>query len=134
MQPNELVSLLKKHNLKNTKVRREILAVFSHAERPIDAIYLTENIKVNKSSIYRELKVLLDKGIILEIEFGDGKKRYEFSSLKHHHHLICTNCKSVEDVTLNQDLWLEEKSIEEKTSFKIERHNLEFFGLCANCK
>jgi Fe2+ or Zn2+ uptake regulation protein len=126
--------LLKEHNLKNTKVRRDLFQIFSKAGHPIDAVELTESLKVNKTSIYRELKVLLAKGLILEIDFGDGKKRYELSSLDHHHHLVCTSCKSVSDVQLSKDLSAEEELIEKEKSFKVQRHNLEFFGLCANCQ
>ena len=56
---------------------------------------------VNKTTICRELDFLMGKGLIKEIEFGEGKKRYEIDSgSDHHHHLICLNCKKVEDVDL----------------------------------
>jgi Fe2+ or Zn2+ uptake regulation protein len=134
MKQFHLSELFKKHNLKNTKVRRDVFEIFANTNHPIDAVELTECIKVNKTSIYRELKVLLAKGLILEIDFGDGKKRYELSSLDHHHHLVCTGCKSVSDVQLSKDLSAEEELIEKEKSFKVQRHNLEFFGLCANCQ
>lgn len=116
--------------LKNTKVRQQILGILDH---PVDAIELTKELGVNKTSTYRELKVLITKGIVSEIEFGDGKKRYELTSLGHHHHLICTGCKSVSDITLESDLEKVEKQIEKEKSFKVVRHNLEFFGLCSKC-
>ncbi len=134
MKQASVDKLLKESNLKNTKVRREIFQIFGDTDNPIDALEFTEKIKVNKTSIYRELKILLAKGLILEIDFGDGKKRYELSSLDHHHHLICTSCKSVSDVQLKQDLSSEEERIEKEESFKVQRHNLEFFGLCAGCR
>lgn len=134
MNQINLTELLNNNNLKNTKVRREIFKMFANTGHPIDAVELTESINVNKTSIYRELKVLLAKGLILEIDFGDGRKRYELSSLEHHHHLVCTGCKSVSDVRLSKDLSAEEELIEKEKSFKVQRHNLEFFGLCANCR
>jgi len=125
---------LKELSLKNTKVRREIFQILSKASNPIDAPYLVEHIKVNKSSIYRELKVLVSKGVVIEIDFGEGKKRYDLATVNHHHHLVCTSCKSISEMKLKQDLDNIEKEIEKDTSFKVQRHNLEFFGLCANCR
>lgn len=130
----DFAGLLTKHKLKNTKVRKEIFQIFSKNGHPIDAFEITKSIKVNKTSVYRELKVLLGKGLILETDFGDGKKRYELASLEHHHHLICTKCKSVADIELTDDLSSVEKLIQKEKSFKVQRHNLEFFGLCVNCK
>lgn len=123
-------TLFRDLGLKNTKVRQQILGILDH---PVDAIELTKKLGVNKTSTYRELKVLITKGIVSEIEFGDGKKRYELTSLGHHHHIICTNCKSVGDITLESDLEKAEKQIEKEKSFKVLRHNLEFFGLCSKC-
>ncbi len=131
MPKNQILLSLKSLGLRNTKLRTELLQALNH---PVDAIELTNLFGVNKTSIYREIKALLKKGLITEVEFGDGKKRYELTSLGHHHHLICTGCHSVSDITLENDLEKAEKQIEKEKSFKVMRHNLEFFGLCINCK
>lgn len=133
MTPRSTESSLKQLGLKNTRIRQQILKIFSLSREPVDALYLTEKVNANKTSIYRELQTLLSKHIISEIDFGEGKKRYELSSLDHHHHLICINCKSIKDINLSEDLGNQEKVIEKTTSFKVFRHHLEFFGLCSDC-
>lgn len=116
------------------QVREKIIELMEASSQPVDAVFLTEKIGVNKTSVYRELQNLITHGEICEAEFGDGKKRYELASLDHHHHLVCTNCKSVADVKLQQDLDAEERRIEQSTGFKVERHSLEFFGKCSDCR
>lgn len=99
---------------------------------PLDANTLVSKLKVNKTTVYRQIdKLILDEKIV-EIELGDGKKRYEINGSNHHHHLICDKCGKLEDITLNENVILNEVS--KKSMFKVKRHNLEFFGLCVDCK
>ncbi|MFA6405886.1 MAG: Fur family transcriptional regulator [Candidatus Paceibacterota bacterium] len=122
--------ILKELGLKTTKVRLQILKKLKH---PIDAIELTRLLKVNKTSVYRELKQLISKGLVEEIEFGDGKKRYELSSLGHHHHLFCLNCHKVEDVVIDEKL-INQSLLVKSPNFMVVKHNLEFFGYCQSCQ
>lgn len=137
--PDKIIAKLKAGGYRITPAREQIVEIFINSSTPISAMDLIESfkvlkLKVNKTTIYRELDFLITKGLIKEIEFGEGKKRYELDTQHHHHHVVCLNCKKVEDVDLETDLTLEEKRIEKKTGFKIESHSLEFFGLCKNCR
>lgn len=134
----DIIAKLKSEGHRITPIRTKILEIFDGLQSPISAPDLLESIKsfndgVNKTTIYRELDFLQSKNLINEVEFGDGKKRYELND-GHHHHLICLNCKKIEDVDLKTDLSEEEKNIEKQTGFKIQNHSLEFFGLCKNCQ
>lgn len=133
MTSEEISILLKRKGLKNTKVRKNCLDFFSTATGPADATVLIELLGVNKTTIYRELATLVDAKILTEIDFGDGKKRYELSSLSHHHHLICVKCKSVSEYTVKTDLSKEEAQIKKEYSFIVQKHMLEFFGICKAC-
>lgn len=135
-----LTSALRMQGHKITKNRTAILEFLSNQEKPISAEEILKHIQdehqaVNKTTIYRELFFLLENNFIKEIEFGDGKKRYEIAiNRPHHHHIICVNCKKVEDIPLEQELEAQESLIERTTGYKLTSHMLEFFGLCSNCK
>ncbi len=109
------------------KTRSKIIEILNKSNSPISALDLLTKIKVNKTTIYRELNFLVDSGLVKEVDFGDRKKRYELKDRKHHHHLVCLNCKRVTDVNIKE-------SFNTPKDFKVIRHNLEFFGLCANCQ
>lgn len=127
---------LKRRGLRQSRIRKILVNIFTNSSQPISAVDLLEKNKVsaNKTTIYRELYTLVSQKILREIDFGDGIKRYELSGDTHHHHLICTNCKKIEDVDLKTDLDKEEQRVEKETGFKIKSHSLEFFGLCKNCQ
>jgi Fe2+ or Zn2+ uptake regulation protein len=126
-------SLLRDKHLKSTRIRNQCIDLLSRATGPLDAIELTKKIQANKTTIYRELATLIKSDIIIEIDFGDGKKRYELASRDHHHHLICSSCKSVSEYKVHTDLSNEEKSIQKTHGFIVKKHSLEFFGTCKQC-
>lgn len=135
---SQIVDQLRTEGHRITPIRGRILELLSQSKAPVSAPDLIESFKssgvnVNKTTIYRELEFLLQKQLVNEVEFGDGKKRYEIDN-GHHHHIVCLNCGKVEDVSLDADLSIEEKKIEKETGFKIKSHSLEFFGYCKDCK
>jgi Fe2+ or Zn2+ uptake regulation protein len=122
-----------------TPARRALFKIFSDTSIPLTAIKLIsilsdKNIKVNKTTVYRELEFLSNHGYINEVIINSGKKYYESTEAKHHHHLICNLCGVISDVVLENDLGEEEERFERENNFKIQKHSLEFFGLCADCR
>lgn len=134
-----LKSALRTQGHKITKNRISILEYLSSKTEPVSADMILEHIlnehqSVNKTTVYRELIFLLEKNFIREVEFGDGKKRYEIVlNRPHHHHIICVQCGRVEDIPLEHEFEHLGSSIEDLTRYKLTSHMLEFFGLCANC-
>lgn len=135
----EIIQQFKKKGYRITQSRDAILDIFSKSKKPLAAdeiedILTSKKVDVNTTTIYREIEFLLKEEIIKQIDFRDKKKRYEFSYLPHHHHLVCENCDAIQDVTLNNILHKEEKRISKENSFKIMDHSLEFYGLCKKCQ
>ncbi|BAF60056.1 MAG: transcriptional repressor [Pelotomaculum sp.] len=88
------------------------------------------------ATVYRALELFQEFDIIHAIDFGDGRKRYEFGSGKgkihHHHHLICTKCGGITEV--NEDLLEDlENRVSRQHHFTITDHQLKIFGICRQC-
>lgn len=137
--PKKILAGLLAQGYKKTGVRQALIERLCALKQPLDAAALLaflkkKNLSVNKTTVYREVRFLLERGVIAAIDFGDGKKRYEIAGLPHHHHLVCTGCGAIQDVAAERDLAALEKKIEKETSFIIRNHNLEFFGLCRACR
>lgn len=136
---NQIIATLRDKGFKITKIRSGIVERFMNSKVPLSAndlieYFHTQEIKVNKTTIYRELTFLLSENFIKEIEFGEGQKRYELEDFKHHHHLICLNCRKVQDIELKTDLEKEESRFLKQNQFKVINHSLEFFGYCKDCR
>lgn len=118
-----------------TKPRKAIFHALTNFEKPvtIKEIYHFLKNSIDLASIYRTLDLMKQSAVVNEIEFGDGKKRYELVTGKnHHHHLVCENCGDVTDIEMKEEQLL--NKIKTKNDFRIKRHELEFFGLCQNCQ
>jgi len=122
-----------------TPARRGLIQIFSETKNPlsvseIKSLLALKGININKTTVYRELSFLLQSNLIQEVYLDARKVFYESCSLGHHHHFVCKNCGELEDVFLGKELKDLEKKLEKEKGFKIKKHSLEFFGLCANCK
>jgi len=122
---------------RKTVTREAILSCITEAHAPlaIDDIKRTlrkKHCSVDEATIYRTIKAFVANGILQQIDFQEGRFRYEMANLPHHHHLICEKCGSIESVFLREDSLLKQFRI--KTKFKVTRHSLEFFGLCHTCQ
>lgn len=129
---------LKDSGYKMTRYREALLELFSVERYPLSVPdildYLAQKgMEPNKTTVYRELDFLMKEGVVVEIEFGDGKKRYERADLPHHHHLICRVCKRVVDVELDVDIHSVEERIGNEHGFVDVEHVIEFFGVCDEC-
>ena len=122
---------------RKTSSRDAILSCIKNSRTPlsiddIKKILQKKQIQIDEATIYRTMKTFVEKGELQQIDFQEGKFRYESASLPHHHHVVCEKCGAVEDVPVKEDLL--EKQLRIKTKFKVMRHSLEFFGLCNRCQ
>ncbi|MCX5765893.1 MAG: Fur family transcriptional regulator [Gemmatimonadetes bacterium] len=90
--------------------------------------------RVGTATIYRTLDVLVESGLVVERDFGEGFKRFEPArDIPHHEHLLCTSCGHVEEF---QDERLERMTtlVAESRGFARQRHRLVIYGVCRDCQ
>lgn len=122
-----------------TKARRSILGIFMASDSPLSVAELLSSlmqmkINVNRTTVYREIDFLRERNLIREVQIGDRLRRYEFQRDDHHHHIICLTCKKVECIELDRCMETEEAAVSKKSSFRVIRHSLKFYGICAQCQ
>ncbi|MEW5822595.1 MAG: transcriptional repressor, partial [Cyanobacteriota bacterium] len=83
-------------------------------------------------TVYRNLEMLCDQGIIQKVETSSFQKRFD-SIIEQHYHLHCTKCGKLEDSYLPLITGLEEEA-KKICNYDITGHNIEFFGICPDCK
>jgi Fur family ferric uptake transcriptional regulator len=136
----DLVASIRERGFRITKIRQEMLTIFSRSKQPLSAqeilaILSPKHPTVNKTTIYRELEFLVKNSVVAELDILDGMKRYELlESGHHHHHLVCKECRDIQCVEVpHHDLDALESRIQKSHNFKVTSHVLEFFGLCKKC-
>jgi Fe2+ or Zn2+ uptake regulation protein len=134
----EILRDLKQKGYRYSLAREAILDSITESKTPlsyfdIHGLLSKKKLRVNKTTVYRELAFLKEQKLIKELQFNDGVKYYELTPNNHHHHIICNNCETIDHVDLEKDLEKQEQSIFENTKFKVLSHSLEFYGLCKTC-
>ena len=125
-------------NLRATPARMHLMYLLETSDKPLDVQamidYLKEkNIETDPATVFRIVNTFTEKGLTKQIQFQEGKFRYELASKAEHHHLVCTRCGQIQDISdCNIDVL--ENHIEMKKKFKVTSHALEFFGICADCQ
>ena len=88
---------------------------------------------VGLATVYRTLQNLAGNGTVDVLRTDDGEAIYRScATSKHHHHLVCRNCGhtvEVEGPTVEQ--WAD--SVAAHHGFTEATHQIEIFGLCAQC-
>ena len=124
-----------------TANRRAIVDVLADAGGPLSLPQILDRrSSLPQSSVYRNLTVLEQAGAVERIATADEFSRYELAHdlSAHHHHLVCSSCGSLDDVSvpapLEAALDKELARLARRRGFEIRRHRLDLVGLCATCR
>ena len=138
---NEIAAFqLQTINQRYTKNRRQLIEILLKTSKPITINQiLKSDSKLAQSSVYRNLAVLEEAGLVVKIITNDDHAHYELAEhiLDHHHHIICSPCGEILDFHLSEKIEkaLESslKEIADDFGFSIDRHRLDLLGTCGEC-
>jgi Fe2+ or Zn2+ uptake regulation protein len=123
-----------------TANREALLDTLSAAPRPLTIPeILARRAGLAQSSVYRNLVVLEEAGIVHRVVGTDEFARWELAEdlTGHHHHLICASCGRVEDVPasagLERSVAAAAAAITRTTGFHTQRHRVDLVGVCKRC-
>lgn len=122
---------------RNTKQREAILNILRNANSHPAADWIYDEVRkviqnISKGTVYRNLKILRDKGEISELNLNGTVSRYE-GRKENHYHFRCEMCGRVFDLDEPVDKELDEK-IAKESGFLVKYHQLEFRGICKECR
>lgn len=84
------------------------------------------------ATVYNNLRVLRQIGLVRELTYGDSSSRFDYNSSEHYH-IICEECGKIED--FHYPVLDEVESLAEQvTGFDVTHHRMEIYGTCEDCK
>lgn len=88
---------------------------------------------IDRSTIYRTLKLFVDLGLVVSADTGVGELVYEIAKPHHHHHLVCKRCGK--EIEIGQEVMQSTfEQVEQEYQFKVDTDHLVLFGLCNGCQ
>lgn len=133
--------ILKENGYKITPARLAILDIFTKSKLPltVEDVYSElkkhkENKGINEATIYRTLSLFEQGNLLKKIDFRKDSAYFELAN-RHHHHISCMKCKTIEDFESNEVEKVLRGIINNSSKFiNIRDHSLELFGVCKKCK
>ncbi|MDF2814845.1 MAG: Fur family transcriptional regulator [Paenibacillus sp.] len=136
MNAEQIIQLMSSRGLRITDQRKTLAKLFAESEG-----YLTpkdvydamgqQYSGLSFDTVYRNLRVMNDMGIVEQFVFEDGVKfRSHCDEHHHHHHLFCLNCEKTIPIVYCPMTRIEGVP----NDFEVVRHKFEIYGYCNTCK
>ena len=121
-----------------SRQREEIIKVVeeSHDHKTAEEIYMIVKAKdpaVSRSTVYRNLGLLVENNIIDKISMLVGPDRYDYIT-KPHNHAICTKCGKVFDFEYKFEYEKTRELVIKQTGVEISNKGIALEGLCDSCR
>jgi Fur family ferric uptake transcriptional regulator len=129
--------LIREAGFKVTPARLALLNALKDSGKPLSIAEISKRLSkvADQATVYRSLEAFAKEGIVQKVDFQDSHTYYELVlGCAHHHHVVCQNCGTIEDVEICDVKGLEATALKQVKKFKaIKSHSLEFFGTCTKC-
>ena len=121
-----------------TSQRKLLLDLLRHSNKHLDAEELYKLAKkheprISLSTVYRNLSLFKELGLIEEHRFVDEHHSYEVKGRKEHHHIICLNCGKVAEFEYHLSEQFT-REISRDTGFEIAGGEIYLEGYCEQCR
>ena len=131
---------LRRTRQRYTLGRRQLVEVLLDLGRPATIPdIMSAGARQSQSSLYRNLAILEQAGAVRRLASVDDVARYELAEelTEHHHHLVCSDCGRIDDVTLPRDiehaLGQAAEAPNEQRGYEVDSHRFELVGICPAC-
>jgi Fur family ferric uptake transcriptional regulator len=130
--------MLRDAGFRATPRRISLLSTLGAASTPLTVPEVRKNMKksIDAVTVYRALEAFTLSGIVRRVDLQHSHAHYELvAGKKHHHHLVCSDCGSVEDIAMCAPEPLQKAVLKKSKGFSsIISHSMEFFGICRKCQ
>lgn len=132
---------LRRIDQRYTSGRRAIIELLAAERRPVSIGDIADRLpELPRSSAYRHLVDLQSAGVVRRVAANDEFARFELAEdlTEHHHHLVCTRCGTVIDITASpafeRNLGNQLDTLAAAQGFIPQSHRVDVLGLCAACQ
>lgn len=126
----------KRPRTRETRQRRVVYQTIRDAPTHPTADWIFERVraampKISLGTVYRNLSVLKNEGLVREVYGADRRAHYEASTCPHAH-FVCSTCGQIWDVEEMPEIqW---RALKELVGCEVAEQRVEFIGYCASCQ
>ena len=121
-----------------TKQQAVVAATLAVASRAVSAQELHERLvaergRIGLATIYRALEAQVAEGTAGRVERAGHVTASVACVPEHHHHLVCTSCQRVEDLSEVAFAPLI-RAVRRRHGFQVDHAALDLYGICQTCR
>ncbi|MGH2916273.1 MAG: Fur family transcriptional regulator [Solirubrobacteraceae bacterium] len=129
---DEAIARLRASGLRLSTARRLLIEALFAADGPVSAPHLARSLRIDESSVYRNLELLEQHGLIRHVHLGHGPGLYVLAGRTDAEYLYCQSCARVTAVPPAQ-LDPVREQIRERFGYAARFTHFAIVGLCAEC-
>lgn len=120
-----------------TKQRLTVAEALARERAAVSAQELHEKLRpahprLGLATVYRALEAQVQDGMASRFERAGHVSAYVACDPDHHHHLVCTSCQRVEDVS-EEAVAPMLRAVRARHDFAVDHAKLDLYGLCGRC-
>ncbi|MBM6995637.1 transcriptional repressor [Paenibacillus sp. DXFW5] len=136
LSTEEIIKVMSSRGLRITDQRKSLAKLFAERDgylTPKDVYeYMGKEYSgLSFDTVYRNLRVMEELGVLEQVVFEDGLKFRASCSSEghHHHHMICLQCEKTYPIH-----FCPMPLTDAPEQFQVVKHKFEVFGYCKNCR
>lgn len=123
--------------LRMTNQREIILRELRKSKRHLSADELYDIVKkvmprISLATVYRNLEILSEAGLIGKLEISGRQKRFDFD-VSDHDHIYCVVCHKVDNLDIERKD-VESEQLGAAAGYTITGYRVEIIGICPECQ
>ncbi len=130
------LDFLARKNFRLTSQRQAIIETAFSTRQHFTAEQLLEwsrhcDKTVSRATVYRTLPLMIESGLVREMDFGKDRKFYDPNYAEHprHNHIICEDCQKILEFESDKIEQLETE-ISHRLGFSVSSHRLQITAHC----
>jgi Fur family transcriptional regulator, ferric uptake regulator len=128
----DAVAALRDRGLRLSTARRLILEALFAADGPLSAEHVSRRLRLELSSVYRNLELLEGHGLIRHVHLGHGPGLYALRGRGEPEYLYCEHCGAVRALPPDE-LDLVREHVRQQFGYEARFTHFPIVGTCAAC-
>lgn len=132
------VTALKRRGLRASASRRMIIQILRETVAPLSAREISRgpdgaSIGLDLASVYRNLEILEDHGLVDQIQAGRGAGRYVFAGGAEREYLVCDRCGAIAELDPDEMDGVR-TVIRARYGYEVSFRRVPMVGICRRCR
>jgi Fur family ferric uptake transcriptional regulator len=129
---DDAVAALRERGFRLTASRRLVLEALFAADGPVSAEYITARLRLDPTSVYRNLETLESQGLVRHVHLGHGPGLYALLGRGEHEYLFCEQCGAVKALT-PEELNPIREQVKQRFGYQARFTHFAIVGTCLTC-